>query len=729
MGAKVSKTFNKHVTHVVFKDGYPRTWDKARERGVKLVSVLWVEKCRTAGAHVDEALFPAANTHERLPCLVKKKHRCMQPKDFTSKTPENDKRLQKKFEKMANELQKQKTTLDNDVPVLLFESSGALMYSPTATAHRGRLSAMEQRLQEMKEKRANLSPTSSQMIEMSYDNPVHTSCETSLDISQDTLCSEDSLAGGLQSPFDDPCGDSGHGDPERRLGGPAANDAGGHVCAPSPALEMSRIHSPASPRYLGLLAPRTSEHHCAEEDAGWQRDPAGAAATPDQQPSVTKGHHLGHAPRSSSSKRKRPSEHTHSPPEGRPKKPKSSRKSAARLFPSPGGQAPASPALAASAGDRSSYEDYFSPDNLRERSTGPLPPGLQSPLGPAHHPCRARLSRWERASILGMSDFSCLGKDPCSVPATSATAQPSPRLRAPASGGSYASSVRNTPAAEDAPGRGPPEDAQRGDGGPEGRHEAVTPLSEESGDSAPVRRLREEDATSGRLSSPEDVKPAPTRQDVPEGAREGCEDLARPAAPKKKVRGPKPVRTLVMTSMPIEKQSIVTRVVAKLKGFSLAREVCESTTHVLAGQALRTLNVLLGLARGCWILSYEWVLWSLELGHWISEEPFELSDSFPAAPLCRRERHLSAGQYQGTLFADQPTMFISPASDPPRAKLWELVLLCGGRVTGVPRQASLFIGPCQGRRKEAVTYLSEKWILDSVTQHTVCACEDYLLRP
>lgn len=35
----------------------------------------------------------------------------MQPKDFTPKTPENDKRLQKKFEKMANELQRQKTTL------------------------------------------------------------------------------------------------------------------------------------------------------------------------------------------------------------------------------------------------------------------------------------------------------------------------------------------------------------------------------------------------------------------------------------------------------------------------------------------------------------------------------------------------------------------------------------------------------------------------------------------
>lgn len=41
---QVSKTFNKRVTHVVFKDGYQSTWDKARKRGVKLVSVLWVEK-------------------------------------------------------------------------------------------------------------------------------------------------------------------------------------------------------------------------------------------------------------------------------------------------------------------------------------------------------------------------------------------------------------------------------------------------------------------------------------------------------------------------------------------------------------------------------------------------------------------------------------------------------------------------------------------------------------
>lgn len=158
MGATVSKTFNKQVTHVIFKDGYQSTWDKAQKTGAKLVSVLWVEKCRMAGAHVDESLFPAVNTNENLPSLVKRKHKCMQPKDFIPKTPENDKRLQKKFEKMAEELQRQKTALDDGVPILLFESPRSPVCSSTVPV-RSHESMMKKRLKEMKEKRENLSPT------------------------------------------------------------------------------------------------------------------------------------------------------------------------------------------------------------------------------------------------------------------------------------------------------------------------------------------------------------------------------------------------------------------------------------------------------------------------------------------------------------------------------------------------------------------------------------------
>lgn len=182
-----------------------------------------------------------------------------------------------------------------------------------------------------------------------------------------------------------------------------------------------------------------------------------------------------------------------------------------------------------------------------------------------------------------------------------------------------------------------------------------------------------------------------------------------------------------MTSMPSEKQTLIIQVVSTLKGFSFAPEVCETTTHVLVGKSARTLNVLMGIARGCWILSYEWVLLSLELGHWISEEPFELSETFPAAPICRLERHLSTQQYQGTLFANQPKMFIAPASSPPRAKLCELVLLCGGQVSPAPQLASLIIGPYKGKKKARIQYLSEKWVLDSITQHKICDFNNYQL--
>jgi len=58
------------------------------------------------------------------------------------------------------------------------------------------------------------------------------------------------------------------------------------------------------------------------------------------------------------------------------------------------------------------------------------------------------------------------------------------------------------------------------------------------------------------------------------------------------------------------KQHTVVQVVKALGSFSVVDRVCESTTHVVSGGHKRTLNILLGIARGCWILSFEWV-WRL----------------------------------------------------------------------------------------------------------------------
>ncbi|XP_027754037.1 microcephalin isoform X2 [Empidonax traillii] len=172
MGAKVSKTLNKHVTHVVFKDGRFTTWKKAQKLGVKTVSVLWVEKCQETGVHVDESLFPAVDTNEGFPLLIKK-HKCMQPKDFVEKTPENDRKLQRRLDQMAKDLALQKTAINagKDVPVLLFEDNGSLIYSPV-NKMKDQCNAIERGMKDMKKKRENLSPTGEQMedcLNSSYD--------------------------------------------------------------------------------------------------------------------------------------------------------------------------------------------------------------------------------------------------------------------------------------------------------------------------------------------------------------------------------------------------------------------------------------------------------------------------------------------------------------------------------------------------------------------------------
>ncbi|XP_036084888.1 microcephalin isoform X10 [Rousettus aegyptiacus] len=670
MGAKVSKTFNKQVTHVVFKDGYQSTWDKAQKKGVKLVSVLWVEKCRTAGVHVDEALFPAANAPARLPYLSKKKHKCMQPKDFIPKTPENDKRLQKKFEKMANELQRQKTTLDDDRPALLFDSNGSLMYSPTIKMHSGHHSAMEKRLQEMKEKRENLSPTSSQMIEKSHDDPVNFSCEASLNISHDILCSDESFAGGRHLSFDDLCGNSTCGSQERGLGGfAAAATSDAHGSWPVPRASGARPW-PSPGRLRPLTTPESLSDPSKGEVQG-QRGPAGgatAAVPSSQKPSggvseetsgekgkesscpvfpAAKSHRAGQSqPRSSSAKRKRAPELVNLPGQERPGKrrrgePPESEPRLREL----GGCAPA-PAMQTPGGGascQSSYDDYFSPDNLEERGAEARVGHLLSP-GPALPGRRASLSKRGRAGVLAMSNLSCIGGDPRAGDVTDWTTKASSALQR--RGGDTAPA--EAPACQDGGGVGPAgsscppgatEPARSAHGAPGARADEPPAGGSREHTEEPVgpEAMRREDAAGGvprpPAGEPRGVKNGPTSCDVLEGSWEGCKHLVRPREESEKRRkGHKPTRTLVMTSMPSEKQIIVLRVVDKLKGFSVAPEVCDSTTHVLAGGPRRTLNVLLGLARGCWVLAFEWVLWSLELGHWISEEPFELSDSFPAAP-------------------------------------------------------------------------------------------------
>ncbi|KAG0443475.1 hypothetical protein HPB47_014874, partial [Ixodes persulcatus] len=88
--------------------------------------------------------------------------------------------------------------------------------------------------------------------------------------------------------------------------------------------------------------------------------------------------------------------------------------------------------------------------------------------------------------------------------------------------------------------------------------------------------------------------------------------------------------SVVMTSVPPEDREVLCSVVLALGGFRVEAEVTPGTTHLVVGGAVRTLNLLSAMARGCWVLSTDWVYRSLEAGHWLDERPFELSEMFPA---------------------------------------------------------------------------------------------------
>lgn len=70
--------------------------------------------------------------------------------------------------------------IETDIPVLLFEDDGSLVYSPVSKI-RNQCSEMERRINEMKEKRENLSPTGKNLnfiYSCAYTNGRHFYCCT-----------------------------------------------------------------------------------------------------------------------------------------------------------------------------------------------------------------------------------------------------------------------------------------------------------------------------------------------------------------------------------------------------------------------------------------------------------------------------------------------------------------------------------------------------------------------
>ncbi|XP_077165319.1 microcephalin isoform X2 [Paroedura picta] len=747
MGAKVSKNFSKQVTHVIFKEGHWSTWNRAQKAGIKLVSVLWVEKCREVGAYVDESLYPAVNTNEGLPQQIRK-HKCMQPRDFIEKSPENDWRLQRKLKTMAKDLNVQKAATDSDIPVLLFEDDGSLFYSP-ASKIKYESSAMERRIKDMKEKRENLSPTASQMSQVSGSSSVQATQEPVLASASSiwTLSEEESndplnssyinLWGNLErknlreessktsfevsgtagvstttlgnSPFfTDDCS---HVRPKRSSGKRLRKSLIRQKILESDFLSKRTESELPSPQKCG----GRNDHlpHEKRLDCRGSLEKLFLLET-DESSNSQSGSEMGnecfpHFPSANLSFSSLDSDcASGSRQQQRPKRRSSVKLNTSILCrrESQDDFLKAVMTPVESTIDQDPYDDYFSSSILNKRKTNL--PSLWKLKSPSRVAYKCGPSQSKQEAVLQKS---------------SAKEKTLSRKRK-----KMAENNENITRS--------------------GCMQSVSPLSKESATlnctllgekknnvestdclNLNIQQKRHINIVNRCPPTSENENKFCTRDDK-DGSSGVLHNQVHKPNKKLKTTGriKEPLRRLVMTSMSSEQKNTVVQVGKKLGGFLFSSEVCENTSHVIVGSPRRTLNVLLGIARGCWIVSYEWVLWSLEYGHWISEEPYELSVDFPAAPLCRVQHHLSNRERHQKLFSDQLAMFISPTSQPPFEKLSELIQLCGGRVCKTLRQAEICIGKCNVGKRAEIRCLSEKWILDSIIQNKICPLESYLFQ-
>ena len=203
---------------------------------------------------------------------------------------------------------------------------------------------------------------------------------------------------------------------------------------------------------------------------------------------------------------------------------------------------------------------------------------------------------------------------------------------------------------------------------------------------------------------------------------------------KKTVRDQKEIWTeIVCTSCSTQDVNLIKQLIKKFTAaktypqLKLAKNISNKTTHVVCGEPnKRTLNVLRGILRGCWILTKDWLEASSEAGRWEDEEDYEMITFSSAVKACRREREaFGLDFYRCDLFRDCGSIYVSRQCKAPAKELSELIRLAGGKPVNVARVADIVVGV--GDVDTADMCVGEKWILDSIQRMKVMDLQEYAI--
>uniref|UniRef100_A0A905AUP6 BRCT domain-containing protein n=1 Tax=Glossina morsitans morsitans TaxID=37546 RepID=A0A905AUP6_GLOMM len=210
-----------------------------------------------------------------------------------------------------------------------------------------------------------------------------------------------------------------------------------------------------------------------------------------------------------------------------------------------------------------------------------------------------------------------------------------------------------------------------------------------------------------------------------------------------KLKSKKKLPTMVHTNMRKSEVNVIRETVSQLGGFILGDMVNDDTTHLITYESRRTLNLLRAMARGLWIVEYNWIVESSNVGRWLPEEPFEVHDFSRAIEICRSEKQAFGDFYKCELFRNVGSIYVSSRCSPvSKENIKELITICGGKVTGSRSKARYIIGSpasnfgeippkelLQQQQNGEKCYVSPFWILDSITEMQVLKLQKYAFKP
>ncbi|KAL9700952.1 hypothetical protein quinque_004393 [Culex quinquefasciatus] len=189
---------------------------------------------------------------------------------------------------------------------------------------------------------------------------------------------------------------------------------------------------------------------------------------------------------------------------------------------------------------------------------------------------------------------------------------------------------------------------------------------------------------------------------------------------------------LATTNLHADQQRFVKETVSALGGFLIQPNVTDRTTHLVSLETRRTVNLLRALTRGLWIVSYAWIEQSARAGRWLPEDQYELCEFSPAVQTCRSERQAFGSRYRMDLFGEcGGTFYVSERCEVPQDQLRELIITCGGKITGNAQAARyLLVSSLEdvGGVPKGAFCVSPQWILDSIQENRVKKTYRYLVR-